>query len=143
MKRPEGRPPKIIDWPLLENLISIFCTGEECAAVLDVDYDTLNKYVQKQYKCSFSDYFKKANAKGRSSLRRRQFELTKNNTGMAIWLGKQYLGQKDDAIIDQSSHYHYTQIKDDDLIKQARERGVNLPDEIARRLGADSSAKPS
>lgn len=34
---------------------------------------------------------------GRASLRRRQFQLAETNAAMAIWLGKQYLGQYDRA----------------------------------------------
>jgi hypothetical protein len=32
---------------------------------------------------------------GKASLRRRQWELAQKNTAMAIFLGKQYLGQRD------------------------------------------------
>lgn len=39
--------------------------------------------------------FKKKSAGGKMSLRRYQFELAKKNASMAIWLGKQYLGQSD------------------------------------------------
>ena len=45
---------------------------------------------------SFSEYLKKHGAKGKMSLRRKQFEVA--NAGsipMLIWLGKQQLGQAD------------------------------------------------
>jgi hypothetical protein len=32
---------------------------------------------------------------GLASLRRKQFTMAESNASMAIWLGKQYLGQKD------------------------------------------------
>ena len=38
---------------------------------------------------------KKYSAKGRTSLRRYQFKLAEKNAAMAIFLGKNYLGQKD------------------------------------------------
>ena len=37
--------------------------------------------------------------KGKISLRRYQWELAKKNATMAIWLGKQFLGQRDNVDI--------------------------------------------
>jgi len=58
---------------------------------------------------------------------------------MAIWLGKQYLNQKDDPLIDQSTHYHYTQVNDVKLIEQAKSRGLVLPLEMERRIKSGAS----
>ncbi len=88
--------PKTIDWKQLDSLIGIQCTGEECAAVLDIDYDTLNAIIKREKKLAgFSEYFKLKRGRGKASLRRRQFKMAENNPTMAIWLGKQYLGQAD------------------------------------------------
>ena len=99
-----ARPQKQIDFEMLDNLIGIFCTGEECASVLGVDYDTLNSKIKKKYKMGFSEFFKKKNNVGKAALRRRQFELSKNNVAMAIWLGKQYLDQCERTEIEQTIH---------------------------------------
>ena len=44
---------------------------------------------------SFSDTYKKKSATGKMSLRRMQWKLAEKSYAMAIFLGKQYLGQKD------------------------------------------------
>ena len=44
---------------------------------------------------TFSDAYKNKSQLGKSSLRRAQFKLAEKNATMAIWLGKQYLDQKD------------------------------------------------
>ena len=44
---------------------------------------------------TFSDAFNTTSEIGKSSLRRIQFRLAEKNASMAIFLGKQYLGQKD------------------------------------------------
>ena len=91
-----GRPKAVINWDTVEKLCAIQCTGEEIAAVLKIDYDTLNTHIKDEFNLSFSDYFKKHSAKGRMSLRRKQHEVAlSGNATMLIWLGKQYLEQKD------------------------------------------------
>ena len=47
----------------------------------------------------FCRLFKKGQDNGKMSLRRYQFKLAEKNTAMAIFLGKQYLGQKDNGDI--------------------------------------------
>lgn len=94
-----ARPKKLFSdeqWEQIEKLASIQCTGEEIAAVMKVNYDTLNLRVKERFNESFSDWFKKASAQGKMSLRRWQFEgAQKGNVTLLIWLGKQYLGQAD------------------------------------------------
>lgn len=91
-----ARPRKEIDWKLVDSLCGIHCTGEEIASVLDVSYDTLQRRCQEEHKCGFADYFKKASANGKISLRRQQYSVAmKGNVSMLIWLGKNILGQKD------------------------------------------------
>jgi len=91
------RPRKEIDYKILEELCKIHCTGEECAAILHIDYDTLNSVLKRDKKGGFSEYFKRHSADGKASLRRRQFQsaVDDGNVPMMIWLGKQHLGQLD------------------------------------------------
>jgi hypothetical protein len=92
-----GCPVKPIDYETLSKLCAIMCTGEECASMLKIDYDTLNKGLKRDGHGGFTDYFKKNSARGLVSLRRKQF-LTATEDGsvpMLIWLGKQFLDQKD------------------------------------------------
>jgi hypothetical protein len=49
---------------------------------------------------TFADTYKSKSQVGKSSLRRAQWKLAEKNASMAIWLGKQYLEQKD--IVEQN-----------------------------------------
>ncbi len=85
-----GRPPKVIDYALVERLASIQCTQEEIANILEVSTKTLQRDEE------FCLIYKKGLDNGRMSLRRYQWEAAKKgNTTMLVWLGKQYLGQRE------------------------------------------------
>ncbi len=93
-KNKGGRPKKEINYKTLESLCRIQCTGEECASVLGIDYDTLNNCLKRDGNGGFSDYLKKHGQSGKASLRRLQWKAAESgNTAILIWLGKQYLGQ--------------------------------------------------
>lgn len=95
-KNKGGRPRKEIDWEQLEKLCAIHCTGEECASVLKINYETLNEAIKREGYEGFPEYFKKYSGSGKASLRRMQFKSAESgNATMLIWLGKQYLGQRD------------------------------------------------
>jgi len=93
--KPVGPPPKPIDWELFEQLCGIQCTQPEIASMLKVSDDTLRKKVLDNYGEKYSEIYKRFSESGKCSLRRNQFVLSKTNAAMAIWLGKQYLGQKE------------------------------------------------
>ena len=91
-----ARPQIKIDYKTLDGLCKLQCTGEECASVLEVDYDTLNAVLKRDGHGCFSDYLKKMGSGGKASLRRMQWKSAESgNATMQIWLGKQYLGQSD------------------------------------------------
>ena len=91
-----GRPKKKIDKNVFENLMKIQCTKEEICAVLMVSENTLLNWVKENYDgATFCAVFSSFKAVGRASLRRIQYDQAEKNPRMAIWLGKQYLGQRD------------------------------------------------
>ena len=90
-----ARPRKEIDQNIFKNLCGIQCTKEEIAGVLDCSEDTIDRFCKKEYGESFAVVYKKHSAQGKMSLRRMQFKLAEKNASMAIWLGKQYLGQRE------------------------------------------------
>ncbi len=83
---------------VIEALASVQCTHDEIASCLHTTKDTL--YAPHNLE-AFSTAYQKGAEIGKMSLRRSQFQLAKVNPTMAIFLGKQYLGQseskKDDS----------------------------------------------
>jgi hypothetical protein len=95
-KKVTGRPLIPIDWKTVDSMCAIHCTGEEQAAILGIDYDTLERACKREQKRSFADYIKEKGANGKMSLRRQQYTTAMSgNPTMLIWLGKNWLGQTD------------------------------------------------
>lgn len=86
---PAGRPKKEIDYEAVEKLANIQCTQEEIASFLGISTRTLQRDEQ------FMELFNRGRENGKMSLRRIQWKHAEKSATMAIWLGKQYLGQKD------------------------------------------------
>lgn len=85
-----GRPKAVIDYQAVEKLANIQCTQDEIARFIGVSTRTLQKDEK------FMELFNKGRDSGKMSIRRMQFKIAeKGNASMAIWLGKQYLGQRD------------------------------------------------
>lgn len=93
-----GRPPKPVDWKLFEDLCELQCSQKEIASVLKLDRETLRLKVQDYYKEPYPLVFERFAEGGKASLRRTQRKLSQRNASMAIFLGKQYLGQKDNDV---------------------------------------------
>jgi hypothetical protein len=91
-----GRPKKEIDQEVFEGLCRIQCTLEEISSWFKCSEDTIERWCKRTYAQTFAESYKKYSASGKISLRRAQMKLAEKNATMAIWLGKQYLGQKDD-----------------------------------------------
>jgi hypothetical protein len=85
-----------IDFEELDKLLYIQCTAEECAYFFGCSEDTLGRRIKEKFDITFAEYKKQKGARGRISLRRKQFETAlKGNVTMMIWLGKQILNQAD------------------------------------------------
>lgn len=97
---PNGRPLTEIDKNEFEGCCKILCTKNEICDIFSIDEKTLTAWCKREYGMGFSDVYKKFSADGKKSLRRYQFELAEKNPTMAIWLGKNLLGQKDEVAID-------------------------------------------
>lgn len=90
-----GRPKKEINQNMFEQMCGIQCTKDEICSILDIDEKTLTRWCKDTYNMGFSDVYKKKSQVGKMSLRRMQFKIAEKNPTMAIFLGKQYLGQRD------------------------------------------------
>lgn len=116
-----GRPQKNIDKTQFESLCGLQCTLDEMCGWFDCCSDTLESWCKRTYSKGFSEVFKEKRGRGKISLRRAQFRLAQKNANMAIWLGKQYLGQSDHASMDVA----ITE-KEDGLSKSLREFAKGL-----------------
>lgn len=90
-----GRPRKQIAWEQFEKLCELHCTQSEIASFFHVHTETLRDAAIRHYGDDYSTIYKRYLENGNCSLRRDQRVIAKKNATMAIWLGKQYLGQKD------------------------------------------------
>jgi hypothetical protein len=90
-----GRPPTPIDWDLFEDMCDLQCTQQEIANVFHCNRETLRLKAQQKYGMEYQAVYDHFATGGKVSLRRSQFKLARKNAGMAIFLGKNYLGQKD------------------------------------------------
>ena len=97
---PRGRPQKEIDKSLFEKLCGLQCTAEEICDFFEISDKTLYRWCKKTYGDNFSVIFRQKRSKGKISLRRSQFRLAENNANMAIFLGKNYLGQTDKSEVN-------------------------------------------
>lgn len=95
-----GRPLKEIDQKSFENLCVLQCTLEEICGFLEVSDKTLEKWCKRTYGMNFSEVFAQKRSKGKISLRRYQFQMAAKNPTMAIWLGKQWLGQAEQQKVE-------------------------------------------
>ena len=91
-----GRPVKEIDWKMVDKMLWIQCTQLEICGILEVSEDTLCRRSLETHGVTFAEYSEQKRQGGKMSLRRKQMDLAMSgNVTMNIWLGKQYLGQKD------------------------------------------------
>ena len=95
MAKKMGRPPIQINKEEFEKLCALQCTEEEIAGFFDCTIDTICNWCKKTYNMTFLEIYKSKSAMGKISLRRSQFKLAQKSASMAIFLGKNYLGQKD------------------------------------------------
>ena len=90
-----ARPRKEINQKQFVDLCGLQCTKDEICAFFDVTDKTLESWCRRTYKAGFSEVFSQKRGLGKISLRRSQWRLAEKSATMAIWLGKQYLDQKD------------------------------------------------
>jgi hypothetical protein len=83
-----------IDLTELEKLCMLQCTDQEIGFWFGVTTRTIGRRRKLR---AFREAMERGQAKGRISMRRAQLRILENgNATMAIWLGKQYLGQTDE-----------------------------------------------
>jgi len=87
-----------IDLLELEKLCALQCSDEELAFWSGVTPRTIER---RRRMPVFREAMERGKVKGRISIRRAQLRmLEQGNSTMGIWLGKQYLGQRDHVDVD-------------------------------------------
>lgn len=123
-----GRPRIDIDREQFQKLCAIQCTLDEISSWFKCSPDTIERWCARELSMSFAEAFKTWSADGKISLRRNQFRMAEHNVSMAIWLGKQYLGQKDQQDIKVVAD-------DDDTVKKMEQYFANRKSGIRPSVG--------
>lgn len=118
-----GPKPVEINWADFDKLCVMQCTLAEIASWFDCSEDTIERNVKKEKGIKFADYFRQKRGKGKVALRRKQYELAiGGNVTLLIWLGKQWLDQKEKYDVDEKSETHIFTQEEDKLIADKMRR---------------------
>ena len=98
-----GRKKIVVDWKKVDAMCKIQCTAEEICSVLDLSEDTLTRRCKEEFDVTFAEYSKQKREAGKASLRRMQWAMAEKNPAMAIFLGKNILGQSDKQHLDHTT----------------------------------------
>ena len=117
-----GRPKKEFDKKTFQDLVGFGCKQEEiCWFFRDetgkpANIDTLTRWCKREFGMTFQEYSQQNGGVAlKIMLRKNQIELSKKSAAMAIWLGKQWLGQKETNDTDE-----ITLLRLDELLKEVR-----------------------
>lgn len=130
-QKPGPKPKLEMSESLLDQIRAlgrIQATVEEVASVLRVSERTLQNFFASypEAKLAHED----GKFEGHASLRRKQFAMADKNASMAIWLGKQYLGQREPVQqIETGGPGDFADLSDEELEAQ-------IEAEMQRRLDA-------
>ena len=94
-KKGRGRPKKLYPGlKVVEKLCRLDCTDAEIAAFFGMCRKTIERERKSDHE--FNEIIRRGKSYAKLSLRRKQVEFAMDgNPTMLVWLGKQYLGQKD------------------------------------------------
>ena len=85
-----GRPKKEIDYRVVRECSELFCSMEDIGNILGISRETLRK--DEQFLC----VYKEGRENAKKELHRCQWQsATRGNVTMQIWLGKNYLYQRE------------------------------------------------
>ena len=105
-KKAGGRPRIDINWEEFDKLCSLQCTLDEVAMYFDCSPDTIERRVQEKYDRTWTEVYDEKRGAGKIAIRRKQFQVAlRGNVRMLIWLGKQWLGQRDMQDIDATHEF--------------------------------------
>ena len=94
---PEHRPQMI---NVIRELAGLFCSKEDAAKVVGMSCTTFRDRLKSDEEMGFA--WNQGRGAAKRSLRVKQFKLASRSAAMAIFLGKNYLGQKNEPCIRNS-----------------------------------------
>ena len=87
-----------IDWSKVDRYLNSQCSGVGIASILGIHENTLYNRCKEDNGVAFMEYAALKKGEGKELLRYKQFEIAmKGDKVMLIWLGKQYLEQKENS----------------------------------------------
>lgn len=94
-----------LDWVTFDKLCALpnVITTEEIAWIVGISRDTIERRLKEKYgdDMTFAEYRRQKAGKLRATLLAKQWDVAMGgNVSMLIWLGKNYLGQKDRSEVD-------------------------------------------
>lgn len=92
-----GRPKFIIDDKMFDTAIQLpLIKSDICSLVGNCSEDTLERYCKQRFGLRFAELQEQKRQNFRKNILGKQYELAmKGDRVMLIWLGKQYLGQRE------------------------------------------------
>ncbi|MBQ8094985.1 MAG: hypothetical protein IJ242_15645 [Clostridia bacterium] len=114
-----------IDKHYFETYCQLACSEQDiCDFFGGIDHKTLDEWCQAEYGMGFEQVYKQKVTPVKVALRKNQLLLSKSSSMMAIFLGKNMLGQSD----------HPEQPIDENIIRESNEQMLALADLINRPL---------
>lgn len=139
-KRGRGRPKAEFDKKQFCKLIGLGCTAKEICWFFSTEDgrpanpDTLSKWCKREFDMTFEQYKKENGGVYRNyQLRVNQLNLSATSAPMAIFLGKNYLGQKD--CIETVDNTPIEKL--DDILKGLRENAKERTEKLERQSVVD------
>lgn len=120
-KKKAGRPKIQIDWDEFDKLCQLQCTQKEIASWFNCTDETIQNRCKAEKGLDFSVYYAQKADGGKISLRRTQWQHAEKNVAMAIWLGKQWLGQSEKQYVVNENINHEAKVNEVEL-----EERINL-----------------
>ena len=126
-----GRPKAEFDKKTFIDLVGLGCTQEEiCWFFRDetgkcANIDTLTRWCKREFGMTFQEFFRQNGCMAmKIKLRRNQMELSKKSAAMAIFLGKNLLGQRDNFEVENTDAISRL----DDILEGLRENAGTEPE---------------
>lgn len=91
----EKLPDRWVDLKQVLYWMDLGATQEEIAGAQHVSVDTLKRRIKEETGQTFAQLKEKSCGMAKIKLRNNQYRMSEKNASMGIWLGKQWLGQRD------------------------------------------------